>query len=241
MTKLYSTILPYQTRILYLPKRHAVGLDDTIECYLYVADILHPVFGGFGLRTGDGKGDRMIQYNALSYTWGSAERTANIVCNGMNISITKNLRDALAAIRIHGFGSEYLWVDQICINQSDDQEKAEQVQHMIRIYEMATNTIARLGDPSSRLAEVIAAMTWDLPDNAEGKKQSEDISNPELVRAISGARWIYSAPWFKRLWVHARNLRKPIATLPLWLIRISRIPCPVITWVGFQTTGRTNN
>ena len=142
MNNLYSPILPDQTRILYLPRRASTSPEYVIECFLYAADILHPVFDGVGLRTEGGREDRMVQFNALSYVWGSPKKTASIVCNGLKVPITPTLYDALAVIRTHDFSSEFLWVDQVCINQSNAQEKAIQVQHMLQIYKLATNTIA---------------------------------------------------------------------------------------------------
>ncbi|KAF2729104.1 heterokaryon incompatibility, partial [Polyplosphaeria fusca] len=88
----------------------------------------------------------MVQFNALSYVWGSPEKTASMVCNGLNVAITQNLHDALTVIRTYDFGTDFLWVDQVCINQSDEQEKAVQVQHMLMFYERAMNTVAWLGD-----------------------------------------------------------------------------------------------
>jgi hypothetical protein len=43
----------------------------------------------------------------------------------------------------------HIWVDQICINQSDSDEKGQQIPLMKDIYTGAEETIARMGEPSS--------------------------------------------------------------------------------------------
>ena len=86
-------------------------------------------------------------YEALSYVWGSISTSESLRCDGRTISITPNLRDALLKLRL-ARRHRALWVDQICINQSDKDEKSNQVALMGRIYRMAVQVIAWSGlDP----------------------------------------------------------------------------------------------
>ena len=57
--------------------------------------------------------------------------------------ITKNLHAALLRLRNHSF-ERIVWVDAICIDQADDQEKARQIQNMAKIY--GRDYLARSGD-----------------------------------------------------------------------------------------------
>ncbi|KAK0620552.1 heterokaryon incompatibility, partial [Immersiella caudata] len=59
--------------------------------------------------------------------------------------VRPNLRDALIRLRELGL-AEYYWVDFICINQSDLQERSTQVSTMDRIYRSATQVDIWLGD-----------------------------------------------------------------------------------------------
>lgn len=43
-----------------------------------------------------------------------------------------------------------VWIDQICINQSDNAEKSDQVKRMHWVYEKAENTIVYLGEPAEQ-------------------------------------------------------------------------------------------
>lgn len=85
-------------------------------------------------------------YEALSYCWEPVTPKQSIICNGKMLSIGSNLFHALEELRFAaGKGSRLLWVDAICINQSDEEERSQQVQHMRLIYSKAKQTIIWLG------------------------------------------------------------------------------------------------
>lgn len=98
------------------------------------------------------------QYTALSYRWGGYSSPKDIIlCNGdVNLEVTTNCRDALLALTKR-FGALTVWVDAICINQSDAMEKSDQVPLMEEIYTWAERVFVWLGpgDVSSR-----RAMKW---------------------------------------------------------------------------------
>ena len=84
-----------------------------------------------------------IKYAALSYCWADATITADILVNQIKIQVTVNLVDALQHLRKLGVGR--LWVDALCINQADKQEKGLQIRNMKHIYSKAEMTYAWLG------------------------------------------------------------------------------------------------
>ncbi|KAH6852765.1 heterokaryon incompatibility, partial [Alternaria alternata] len=84
-------------------------------------------------------------FEALSYVWGSQEDLKQIMCNNVSLSVTKNLFEALTALRDDVDEDRYLCVDAVCINQNDSAEKAVQVRNMLTIYEKAARVIAWLG------------------------------------------------------------------------------------------------
>ncbi|KAI1852731.1 hypothetical protein JX266_002272 [Neoarthrinium moseri] len=92
------------------------------------------------------------KYTALSYTWGEAEPSITITVNGVRRGISSNLaaflqqwidcrRNSSRIIYVNG----YLWIDALCINQEDEEEKSVQVSAMGRIFSSANATIAWLG------------------------------------------------------------------------------------------------
>jgi hypothetical protein len=82
-------------------------------------------------------------YIALSYTWGSETPLKTILIDGKALGITLNLHDALCHLQQDEL--IYLWVDAICINQQDEDEKNKQVGRMRDIYKTATQVLAWLG------------------------------------------------------------------------------------------------
>ncbi|CZR67231.1 uncharacterized protein PAC_17130 [Phialocephala subalpina] len=90
-------------------------------------------------------------YFALSYIWGDPTITENVTVNGHTLAVTKNLASALRYIGENldrlfpGVSFIWLWVDAICINQSDVGEKNFQVQLMRNLYNQAQLVISWLG------------------------------------------------------------------------------------------------
>jgi hypothetical protein len=92
--------------------------------------------------------DSSIRYHALSYVWGSLTPKRWISCNGHRIYITPSLHDVLSRLLQQGFDG-LLWVDALCINQKDDEEKSIQVAMMRDIYKQAAKVIFWLGEQES--------------------------------------------------------------------------------------------
>lgn len=82
-----------------------------------------------------------IPYQALSYTWGDPTKVQSIDCNGEDMQIASNLHQALLHL-CHPRRTRILWIDALCINQDDSNERGQQVQLMREIYAQATQVIA---------------------------------------------------------------------------------------------------
>lgn len=91
-------------------------------------------------------------FNALSYTWGSWDDSTSITIvnfdsgEEVDFPVTRNLFNALRRIRREEEDVIRLWVDQICINQRNEEEKAWQVRAMGNIYSFAWDVFIWLGD-----------------------------------------------------------------------------------------------
>ncbi|KAF1846021.1 HET-domain-containing protein [Cucurbitaria berberidis CBS 394.84] len=96
-------------------------------------------------------------YFALSYTWGDlGDPTYIIHINGGAYRVKKNLYHFLCYFRgdsrYHG---TYLWIDQICINQSDLDERSYTVRFMPTIYWRSTCVITWLGIDTDTVAAAL--------------------------------------------------------------------------------------
>ncbi|KAI1389509.1 heterokaryon incompatibility protein-domain-containing protein [Hypoxylon trugodes] len=95
------------------------------------------------------------RFTALSYVWGAG--SSAITCNGCEFPITDNGKAALLALR-HLYGPITIWIDSICVNQTDDTEKTQQVAMMGDIYSRAETTFIWLGLGNPQLFKTIEAL-----------------------------------------------------------------------------------
>jgi hypothetical protein len=84
-------------------------------------------------------------YVALSYAWGRKGRCDDIYLNGIRFPIGNNLWQFLHHMRLQNTHIT-LWVDAICINQSDVKERNHQVGMMRQIYSNAQSVSVWLGE-----------------------------------------------------------------------------------------------
>jgi hypothetical protein len=112
--------------------------------------ILHPGSGRQGLRCSleSASLDSDPSYEAISYCWGSSDKTHNILCHGHRMAITKSLYEALWQFR-YPDRPRRLWADAVCINQGDISERNAQVEEMHNVYRKATRSLVWLGNESS--------------------------------------------------------------------------------------------
>jgi hypothetical protein len=85
------------------------------------------------------------QFEALSYVWGEKDPNCHIICHGRQLPITPNCEAALLKLRFRKKKVRLLWVDAICIDQTNIEERNQQVKLMGDIYSSAETTIAWLG------------------------------------------------------------------------------------------------
>lgn len=107
----------------------AVDFDTPLCCTLEVVSLNQP----------------SLEYYALSYCWGKPIFDQPILCNGREIYVTSALYNALRHVR-RPKERLHLWVDQICVNQSDLHERAEQVLLMKQIYQHCLICFCYIGE-----------------------------------------------------------------------------------------------
>lgn len=125
-----------------------------------------------------------VKYETLSYTWGDGTRKVPILIDEREFMVTTNLRDALRHLR---FTTSFrrvtefpLWIDAICINQEDSDERDAQVRRMKTIYEQAERVIIWLGkyneptDASFRL-NLSQWNVYGVEENSEAMARSAMI------------------------------------------------------------------
>jgi heterokaryon incompatibility protein (HET) len=97
--------------------------------------------------------NKSLKYHAISYVWGFATKGFHLRTRKGKLDITYSLDGALRRIRDNK-DVVFVWVDAICINQSDHYEKALQVRKLGSIFRSAESVYAYIGEENdnSRLA-----------------------------------------------------------------------------------------
>ena len=139
-------------------------------------------------------------YEALSYYWGSGNASfkIKIYTQGFpgTFPVRSNLHAALNQLRLPD-RPRGLWIDAICINQDDDDERSAQVSMMADIYSKATSVCVWLGEasPDSNLALNFISRIVKLD---EFDSLVADERTPQEWAALSS---LMRRPWFSRRWV----------------------------------------
>jgi len=155
-------------------------------------------------------------YQALSYTWGSPKDPGRIyIQNGQELStlsVTRNCEEALRYIRRED-EPIHVWVDAICINQKDVEERAQQVSIMRTIYSKGSRVIVWLGSASadSKVAlEWIDTIAGDItydPNTQEMRAVTADLvrlNSAEVLGSdveLEAFANLIERAYFDRLWV----------------------------------------
>lgn len=145
-------------------------------------------------------------YEAISYCWGEPLFTHQLHIEGRSLNITPHLHGALSVLT-----ESYIWVDAVCINQEDPEEKARQIPLMRRIYANADVVLVWLGPENPLIINAMQVIDEDLYEEVVSIFNHETLE-PHQRRAnvqdrlkksgvMMGLNLILENDWFTRLWV----------------------------------------
>ncbi|KAF4968194.1 hypothetical protein FSARC_4384 [Fusarium sarcochroum] len=169
--------------------------------------------------------ESIIPYEALSYAWGEQNTPEEIIMNGKHMFVTTSLHDALCHLRRPN-EDRILWVDALCIDQSNINERGHQVRHMGEIYGKADNVVIWLGLVDSDAGVLMSAInkfkrivppeafrTWPREDPRWREQWLQlELDEPDVPKSISGLWSFMKKPWFTRVWIlqEVANARKAL-------------------------------
>ncbi|KAK6845707.1 hypothetical protein PG995_015817 [Apiospora arundinis] len=154
LPKIYNALNdPTNIRVVLI--KPALEANSPIQCYLHQVRL-----------------DSLPDFEALSYVWGDPTAREEILLEGERISVTQNLYFALKGLR-HRDSDRIMWIDAICINQSDLEERQAQVAQMDVIYRQATGVVVWLGPETNSSSRLFTELDHMLR-----------VMGPPLARAI---------------------------------------------------------
>ncbi|KAI1263547.1 HET-domain-containing protein [Xylariaceae sp. FL1019] len=194
------------------------------------------------------------EYEALSYFWGDPKMTQTILVDHRPYPLTINLICALRYLR-YDDRPRNLWVDSLCINQTDIEEREREVKRMRHIYTQARDVLIWIGDynPYSRyqvkrIFDKAQAFS-DFSTLAEQRALTKKVGYDEVWSFISELRgFLYDRPWFRRMWVlqevavRAKPWPRNLGKTPEVVCGHLKLPFSVLRWIDTywvtSTTGR---
>jgi Heterokaryon incompatibility protein (HET) len=179
-------------RLLQLPKR-SLWPFQTLRANLEVYDLENPP-----------------PYHAISYVWTHGPQDLrNIVLNGMEYRVRGNVHHILSRCSSY-LGPRLIWIDTLCINQGDTNEKTLQVRRMRDIYKGAGQVLVCLGEAPSVGSALRLIQELNFVMNTYGRihlgqyiasfypRRNYDRFLRVRVEAFLD---LLSHPWFERVWV----------------------------------------
>ncbi|KAK4910906.1 hypothetical protein LTR49_020432 [Elasticomyces elasticus] len=162
-------------------------------------------------------------YITLSYAWGETKEdgshlTETIRCDGALLRITSNLHGALLRIRnmMHverRISIEPVWIDALCIEQDDIEERNVQVQNMGHVYQSSSQVIVWLGETDNETNPGLPAFVHKLDSVCAAYGQHELNQDHAERQRLLGHKSPFTKhdnhcmvrlldrPWFSRRWV----------------------------------------
>ena len=220
--------------------------EDDLRCNIHTVSLTDP-----------------LTYDALSYSWGDDSQddpdlptdfVSSLLrafesgikflrCNGKVLLISINLYNSLR--RLRDKSSQYIWVDRVCIDQSNVVERAEQVRMMGRIYSQARLVIVWLGEedihtvPAFALIEKISKLAT-VSAVTRLHTNTSDIFNPDALQAMGlpsfpSSDWesmhrLFERRWFQRSWV--------VQEVALANVAVAVCGCRIFNWDDIGRAGQ---
>ena len=172
------------------------------------------------------------KYEALSYTWGKPDVVRGIELCGRRVDIRENLWEALVHLR-NPTQERGLWIDAICIDQSNIEERNHQVRLMDHIFNRASQVLVWLGKltaflVSRSLASLVREMERDGSFDFVHHSAPTDPYFPARAELIS----LCKQPYWKRVWI-VQEIGAATCLSIHWIGDDPRFPNS-LTWDSFR-------
>jgi len=155
-------------------------------------------------------------YETTSYVCGDPAIKSTIILHGHETQAMATSETVLRRMRLRD-RARTVWIDSICIDQNDTDERGHQVGMMYQVYTKTRRNLIWLGPGDDTLAESIEAMETILREVAIETRDFADFDELVIDRESGAARFsntplsnpedyldflrLLESPWFSRLWI----------------------------------------
>ncbi|KAL9106257.1 MAG: hypothetical protein Q9227_008725 [Pyrenula ochraceoflavens] len=170
-----------------------------------------------------------LSYRTISYAWGTGEKTHAIHLDGLGCrGVLRTTENAWSALRVitGDHPEDYLWMDQICINQENFEERSQQVSLMAQIFARSEECVIWLGPEDKWTKDafhLINILQKNLPDLVHKDAQHERTRlslkfRQDLIRRFGegtlqpnhpgweAMKHVLARSWFTRLWTFQESV-----------------------------------
>ena len=213
-SRFYSPLNPTKRQIRLIHLAPAIQAEDEIVCHLSLASLtkisnmkLYRTFGA--TRQIHFRSEYMASHQRLLSSAFQRlrlkKRAQAPSVTSQSVSVTKNLYSALKHLRLRD-KVRVLWIDALCINQSDLDERSHQVLHMSSIFGRAVSVVVWLGEAwegSDLAMEVVQRLGQD-----ENLHLDRSLSPSLIINGVGldsedlceNLARFFNLPWWKRIW-----------------------------------------
>lgn len=153
-------------------------------------------------------------FTTFSYVWGGPkyDERRRIVVGGVDVPVLDSVYPILELVCDDAqFAADvWLWIDSICINQSDVAERSAQVRQMGQIYRQSKRTVVWLGRATRDTDAAMDFLRAIIRETRDMEKVKVDLDLPgevgrlpkplqDRARWAQVERWLRN-PWWKRVW-----------------------------------------
>lgn len=172
------------------------------------------------------------RYRSITYTWVvdgkyDSATTFMVEIDGCLLPVLSSLQPFFQALRVKGMllDGKWWWIDSICIDQTNFEERSQQVQLMQQIYQQAEQVIVWLGEPSS---DSDLAMDFiKFLDKTTRRKLSVAEVRRLLQRDHYRPQWTALTNFLSRKWWSR-----------IWTVQEFVLPRSVSCWCGTRNVSR---
>jgi hypothetical protein len=184
-------------------KRESRGERRTVQMRLAQMELERK---SFDWESAERESHEMYDYQALSYAWEPPDSGNSILIDGKPFEVRKNLWDFLneACTRNTSLREEQpglLWIDAICIDQSQVGKRNHQVAMMGRIYSEARKVLVWLGPSTPAIDGLLQNMHGLTVDERYELVWETDIDDQEKRVMLYGMEELCAKDYWERLWV----------------------------------------
>ena len=239
---LYEPLKPSRREIRVVHLNPSESFTGPVQCHLETVSLYS---------------EQKPQYEAISYVWAERHGNGSIIIDGTLVrDIPASAINVLRHFRLPNKVRK-LWIDAICINQSDVDERNSQVAIMSKIYRNTEQTLIWLGDEDDQTDSAFLYLhilsTGVFPLLMGPHLIPRKDVNPSKCIESFGIRDFgplvdfFSRAWFKRVWVLQECLLAPQCTCRCgskeidWLHVLRAVNCLNRKQPGLETTGPTGS